>query len=315
MLNRKKEIILNLIIPLFVSFTFTCAFSQKLPLAKDAQKCFLWEARSQKATAYILGSLHFAKPDLYPLPKIIEDAFLYSDVLVVELDLSKNESFAQATLRREGIHHDDLDLEHDLSPSAMRKVRNYLEKRNIDYDTIRRLKPWFLALNLESECFRRAGYQSYFGLDRYFIRKAVRLRKPIVELETPLQQIGALSNLPKKAQENLLLEVVEDGRKTDETAKEIFDSWKAGDLQVVGRLVRENVARHPEIMKRLFSDRNIIMVDGIKKLLKNGLTCFVVVGAGHLSSEDGILSLLKKDGVVIKQLSITTKIENKKIEP
>ena len=48
---------------------------------------FLWEVSSDLNTVYVLGSVHIAKVDLYPLHEVIEDAYDSSEILVAEIDL------------------------------------------------------------------------------------------------------------------------------------------------------------------------------------------------------------------------------------
>ena len=57
--------------------------------AGAGEKSFLWKVRSKTATAYILGSIHLAKSDIYPLRPKIEESFDKSDVLALEADPAK----------------------------------------------------------------------------------------------------------------------------------------------------------------------------------------------------------------------------------
>ena len=60
-------------------------------LSLDA-KSLLYKVSSPSSTVYILGSIHLAKPELYPLERAIEEAYNKCDVLVVELDAESRES-------------------------------------------------------------------------------------------------------------------------------------------------------------------------------------------------------------------------------
>ena len=61
-------------------------------------KLFLWEVKSATNSVYVFGSMHAAKPDMYPLPQPVEDAYRQADRLVVEADITDQakvvESFA-----------------------------------------------------------------------------------------------------------------------------------------------------------------------------------------------------------------------------
>src|SRR4030042_3960106 len=49
-------------------------------------KSFIWEISSDSTQVYLLGSVHVASQDLYPLNNSIEDAFNSSTYLVVEVN-------------------------------------------------------------------------------------------------------------------------------------------------------------------------------------------------------------------------------------
>ena len=54
--------------------------------------------------------------------------------------------------------------------------------------------------------------------------------------------------------------------------------------------------------KRLFDDRNHAMTDKLTGYLRQGGSYFVVVGAGHLVGEQGIVRLLEKRGYKPEQI-------------
>src|ERR1700721_1683880 len=62
-----------------------CAAGAEAP---PAAKIFLWEVKSATNSIYVFGSVHVAKPDFYPLPQPVEDAYRQADEVVVEVDIS-----------------------------------------------------------------------------------------------------------------------------------------------------------------------------------------------------------------------------------
>ncbi|HVX66984.1 MAG TPA: TraB/GumN family protein, partial [Bryobacteraceae bacterium] len=65
---------------------------QDRPVARahtPAVQGLMWKATSPTNTVYLVGSLHFGTPDMYPLPETIQSAFQKSSALVVEIDLNK----------------------------------------------------------------------------------------------------------------------------------------------------------------------------------------------------------------------------------
>src|SRR6266498_5503016 len=64
----------------------------------------LWEARGKSNSVFLLGSIHFAKDDFYPLAKPIEQAYEGSSIIVFEANLGEMKSMAtQASLLKAGM--------------------------------------------------------------------------------------------------------------------------------------------------------------------------------------------------------------------
>ena len=74
-----------------------CLIFLFLPLSTLSQKpqktrSMMWQIKSGKNTAYLLGSLHAVTRNFYPFPEEIDDTFEKSDNLLVEVDVTKPHS-------------------------------------------------------------------------------------------------------------------------------------------------------------------------------------------------------------------------------
>ena len=64
-------------------------------------------------------------------------------------------------------------------------------------------------------------------------------------------------------------------------------------------MIEDELAAHPEyrdLHKRMFDDRNLRMTDRIVEMQQAGGRYFVVVGAGHLVGDQGIVAMLERRG-------------------
>ena len=59
----------------------------------------MWKVSSNTATVYLLGSMHMATPEMFPLPREVEEAFAKSDTLVVEVNINKGKQATRAEFR------------------------------------------------------------------------------------------------------------------------------------------------------------------------------------------------------------------------
>ena len=52
-------------------------------------KSFIWEVSDGDSKIYLLGSVHIASEEMYPLASAIEDSYKKSDALVLEVVIDK----------------------------------------------------------------------------------------------------------------------------------------------------------------------------------------------------------------------------------
>jgi uncharacterized protein YbaP (TraB family) len=268
-----------------------------------AAKNFLWEVKSDKATVYLFGSIHYAKADMYPLDEAIEDAFARSPNLVLEINPLKIDQAGLAQqILAEGMYMGERTIKDDLSPEVFAMLEEYARRAGLPIEAFLNMKPAVLTLTLSSLEFTRQGYDPQQGIDLYFARKAGE-SKPILELETVKEQLDMLLGLPDASL--LLMYTIRDLARVGEQIDEIVKLWKAGDADgmdeaMIGESLREEPRVAPILEKILF-ERNVTMTEKIKEHLSAGKSCFVVVGAAHFVGDRGIVRLLEKEGYRVRQ--------------
>ena len=272
---------------------------------KSDNRYFLWKANGTKGVVYLLGSLHFGTPDMYPLPERITDTFAAADALVVEANI-QNQSTGEAAqkLIDKGIYADGSTLEDHLKPATWQKLIGIAKNLGVSEETLRPQKPWLAALTLTGQALKQAGFSEDLGVDQAFIKEAGS-KKPILEMESVDEQIRLFDEFSPQEQEQMLLGSLQELARGPEIFTNIAMAWKKGDADTIDLITRQSFDAGPvaeKIFKTLFTDRNIAMVNKFDELLADGRTYFVVIGAGHLAGEQGILKLLEAKGYKISQL-------------
>jgi uncharacterized protein len=267
-------------------------------------KNFLWKVRSNTSTLYLLGSVHFLKQENYPLSPVIEEAFAQSNLLVVEANIADPTKFNSDALVRNALYPQNDGLEKHLSPETYDYVKKEIGKLGMPLEMVSRQKPWILALTLEGLELMKLGFDPGHGIDAYFLSKAQGSKK-IMELEGVDEQFNLLSSFSDKEQELFLLYTLKDLNRLGDETNQLVNAWSTGNVQgiesIITKTVREDRKLEP-IFKRLLDDRNKAMVPKIEGYLKTKETHFVVVGAGHLVGDKGILKMLRERGYSIEQL-------------
>ncbi len=298
-----KERMSRKFLPVFLFLFLSLA---SFPLAAQAQdgKNFLWRARTGSATVYLLGSVHFMKKDAYPLCSVIEDAFAGSGTLAVEADINNIGKTTMERLRETGFYHGDDSISRHISPETYAYVRQEAERLGFPIASIDRQRPWLLGMMMSSMELMKAGYNPHYGIDKYFLTKAAG-KKKILELESIDYQINLLAGLPDEEQEHFLIYAIKDLQTLIAQMDIVMEAWRSGNAGRVSSIMERSIAgdeRLRAIHKKIMTDRNRNMTRKIVSYLGSHGTVFVVVGAGHLVGDAGIVELLRKQGYTVEQL-------------
>jgi uncharacterized protein YbaP (TraB family) len=270
----------------------------------SSRKGFLWKVQSKTNTAYIAGSIHAYKSELFPLPKNMEDAFDKSDALAVEANINEVRPESIMTMINGAFYQDGSTLEKHLSKETYETTVQKLNELGLFLELFQNTKPWFVALTVTSVELLKLGLDPEHGIDKYFLKKAEN-KKKIVELESIDYQVNLLNGFSDAEQELFLVSAFTDLEILKEEINEILKAWNTGDTKTMESFVSKSLQDKPRMLpiyEKLVFERNKNMVSKIEDYLKTKEHYFVVVGAAHLVGKDGIIEILKKKGYLIEQL-------------
>lgn len=272
------------------------------PVADAAQgKNFLWEIGLKQNKIFILGSIHLARPDIYPLNPMIEQVYNQTDILAVEADINNvNMPALQNWLLANGMYASGDGLTNHISP----KTKDKLQEMKVDLSLIGRMKPWLAAVTLQAEKLKELGFDESNGIDRYFLQ-AAQGKKPIKEIEGMDYQLQLFEKLSAVDQDLFLYFTLVDLAQTGTKADELIKAWRIGDVPGFEKAFFQGTADHPELkpfLEKILYERNQHMLSAIETFLKSGSSHLVVVGAGHLIGPKGLIQRLKAKGFRVKQL-------------
>lgn len=298
---KKQTIKLSVIVSLLVIFLFAVFAQDSLSQSK---KSFLWKVQSKTNTVYVLGSIHYLKKEMYPLDEKIEKAFEQSNILGVEANVDNVSKTDVQKLVESAFYSGDETLEKHLSPEAYESVKKQLTELGASLEAANKYRPWFLALSLASIEIVKLGFDPNYGIDRYFLSKATE-KKKIVELESLEYQINLFSAFSEKDQELFLLYTLKDIKVLEQELDKLIKAWTAGDEKGIELIMTKSIKEDKKLIpiyEKLVVERNRKMVSKIEEYLKEKETFFVIVGAGHLVGNQGIIELLKGKGFLLEQL-------------
>jgi uncharacterized protein YbaP (TraB family) len=272
-----------------------------------APKHFLWKVIGPKGVVYLLGTIHAAKADFYPLPSILEDSFEKADTLIEEIDISEPAEAARAQrgLIEEGSYPNGDTITNHLSEVTRSHLAAYVKEGGLPEQAIAHMRPWLVSMLVEQRELQRMGFDPSYGLDQHFLEEARRSHKQIGALEDAESQLKMLSSLSEDFQDRLLLSSLVDIEKSRDVLDALTQAWQSGDAAAMQEVITSSVRDYPQLkplMTKLFDDRNTAMTAKIGRFLQTPKSYFVAVGAGHLVGDQGILSQLRRQNFTVEQL-------------
>lgn len=270
------------------------------PASTPTGKVFMWKAVSKNNHVYLLGSVHAAKKGLYPLNPRIETAFRDCAALAVEADAETNQGAVQALALQTGLYPEGDSLEKNISQRTKEKLR----EQGFNLSLLNKFKPWLAAMTIQAQRVAKLGFDAKLGIDAHFLKLAKTQNKEIRELESAEFQLKLMSELAQGKEDLFLYLTLCDLDKMESKYNLIFDYWSNGDASKLEALILAelNNPDFVELGNKLFYERNATMSEKIDGFLKESKPVFVIVGAGHLVGDKGVVKLLQDKGYQIEQV-------------
>ncbi len=290
---NKKILLLTYLVFLIIGSLFKI-FAKENALNNDA--C-IWQIKSDNNTVYMMGSIHFLEESDYPLPEAFYATFEDAENVVFEInyDSTQTPAFQQVTLRKafcpEGETFQTMvnDSTYDLTRKALLEFGTPLAQ-------LQQFEPWFIAITMLSLELQFSGFDPKFGIDQYFFNKSKEEGKTILAFKTPEYQMDLLESLGGEDQEQFLIKTIDELNDMDTSFVDLVDAWKSADLEKIDELINAGFDEYPELKQSLLIDRNHTWLDEIIGFINDKEDYLIIVGAGHLAGEEGLVNLLKDKG-------------------
>lgn len=267
--------------------------------------------KDSNVNIYLLGSIHAAQDNIYPLNDTIMKSYKNSDYLAVEVDtvsLTNNLSL-QLELSNKLLYDDGRTIKDELGDELYDKMVNFLKDKKSYASLYDNYKPAFFESLFEGIVIDDADMDSSDGVDMYFLNLAKDAKKEILEIETAESQYDLLLSNPIELDKMMIDEYINSYDEAVLEMKNLYESWKSGDIEKLEKafavddsLTEEEVKLVTDYNKSLLTDRNYIMTAALEKYISEGKNVFCVVGVGHLIGDEGIISLMENKGYIVEKI-------------
>ncbi len=255
----------------------------------------LWAVEGQQCTVWLMGSLHFARQDTYPLSRATQAAFTRATALVVEVDVASVTQEEMESMGALAIYPQGETLADHLPAALLVEFR----EAGMDLAPYNAMRPWYAAMIATSAKLMELGLDPQYGLDLYFITRAHQQGLPVLELESVSEQFTLMKKVSERDEVQFMRLLLDDIDDMKRQLEELFAFWVNGDAQGMGQELFDDKMMSPEVLPMLdaiYYQRNKTMAEKISGHLNGDKDVFVVVGAGHLVGEQSIVELLRQRG-------------------
>jgi hypothetical protein len=256
------------------------------------------------STAFLQGSVHFARQAEAQIDPRANEALRAADVLVGELDLSELSPLGMAQLLVElGRLPEGQTLESVLSPDTWSLLVARAEEVGSPLEPFQPLEPWVVALHFISISLVKAGYSPQQGVEMQVF--AGERPQQTRALETLQDQLALFDDLSLADQEHMLRGALKPTAQSAAELEALFADWRCGDAAGLEAQLASMIAADPTLApfyEATIFQRNLNMADGVEEVLAEVDRAFIVVGALHLVGARGIPALLEQAGYRVEQL-------------
>lgn len=305
LITAKYLFALILLFSVVIPFCGCAAHDTTTTTDEQDGKSFIWEISSDDSHVYLLGSVHVATPDIYPLDDAIEEAFKESDKLVVEINVNEvSELNILLLIHKYGTYPFGEGLRENLPESLYTKLETQFLEMGVPLSTLNSYRPWVIVMMMEGLVMLEQDYSAEYGIDFHFLEEAVNRDMEILELETAEYQFEIMSDLPDELM-ILMLEMIFEEPDTIEDVDLLIKLWEEGNTEEMEDFLFKDLEEEPALAPYydvMFNQRNYNMQAKIEEYLVDEYIYFIVVGAGHLVGEEGLVNLLDEAGYKIEQL-------------
>jgi uncharacterized protein YbaP (TraB family) len=259
------------------------------------EKTLLWEISGNGLAkpSYIYGTIHLMCPEDLHVSETLQKTFSATKELFLEI---KTDDPGMMTEMLAGMQmKDTLTIEGLLGPGNYDSVSTiFTNKTGIPLKMLNKAKP-ILVVSMVYPSLMGCTPDSW---EKTFETMAKKNNIPLKGLETISDQMKLLESIPYKEQAEMLMKTLYNLDSARAQFGTMLNIYKSKDLQTLYDLTVSDVD-FGEYETSLLVNRNRNWIPIIKEQVRKTPT-FFAVGAAHLAGENGVLNLLRKEGLTIR---------------
>ncbi|MFT5210150.1 MAG: hypothetical protein ACI9CE_001874 [Flavobacterium sp.] len=265
-----------------------------------------WRLEGPNGPLYLIGTVHFLKPSLMPMPAVFDHILTEADNVAFETNpilmsdpvrVSELQAIMRANPKEQKKLYDK---------STKKVLKKYAKYNGFPASTAYASPIVINALQIPQLKIAALGYAFNTGVEMHYAREASKLGKRIIELEDPTTAMAPLLALTTETQLLMLRETILGLDATAPFLESLITSWLTGDAETLYTESFRDIASDDKfkfLAAQLLDDRNQHWMDKIETLIAAPETSVIMVGSAHIGGRKGLLALLKQRGFESVQLT------------
>lgn len=260
----------------------------------QTQNALLWQisGKGLKKPSYLYGTIHAICPEQLVISQLLKDKVGQTEQLTLELDMDDPNMMGQfmaSAKLPEGQSLKALFSEGQYKLLAAYFADNF----GVDLAYLDSMKPFILQtmiLSKLTDCTPESYEQKLMDI-------AHGNQREVIGLETVQQQMHAVDQLPDTMYADMLVRMVNDIAQSKADYRKMVDLYLAQDLTGLDSLMKKSYKEeeYKKFEEVFLAQRNQAWIPVMEKMAKAKPT-FFAVGAAHLSGQNGVIALLRKQG-------------------
>ncbi len=266
------------------------------------EKTLLWKITGKGIKpSYLFGTIHMIGEKDFFWDDKMQKAFSKTDKLVMEIDMSQMLATSMEMMNLAPMA-DDKELKDVMSEEDYAIVEKYFTEEvssaqtKASFPMIKNWKPMLVQSMLATEMIE--GPVKMYEME--LTSKANEAKMNFGGLETVADQMKVFDDISYEKQAEVLVESVKNIKKGDTGSNEfakLVEKYKEQDVDGMVEMMAGDL-EEMEGQAALLDDRNKNWIPKILEMSKKEKT-FYAVGAGHLGGQNGVIRLLRKEGLKV----------------
>jgi hypothetical protein len=262
----------------------------------------IWKIDGKEGDVYFFGAVHLLPAGVAWRTPALDAALGEAQVLVFEIDIdeAKDVVATQKLIAKFGVLPEGTTLRKLLAPEQRAKFERIAASLGLPPAALDGFRPWLAALTIGVQWIVSKGYDPNSGVDQQIWSWSKQTAKQRAALETAEQQLEVFAGLTREQEVEFLLVSLDQIEQSPQMLDDLVKAWRGGDTKALDEILNDGMKHFPVLSRRMLNDRHERWLAQIEKMIADGRTHVIVVGAAHLVGKDSVIAMLRAKGVKVE---------------